>query len=268
MPERKTLQELNLSDDFLFAKVMEDSEICRQVLERILGKEIQKIIIQPSIQKVIENAYESKGIRLDVYVKDEMNTIYSVEMQTTNQKDLPKRTRYYQGAVDLDSIRRGESYKKLNKSYIIFICTFDPFMKDNYYYSFCNRCDQYPDIKLGDDTQKIFLNTKGTGNDVSNEIKEFLHYVEKSTDESASQGSELIKNVHKRVNAVKLNKLAEVEYMTLLMRENEKYEAGMEAGMEAGKKEILLKAYHKGKSVKEIADLFDMQVEEVEQLLK
>ena len=30
----KTIQELNLEDDFLFGKVMSDNEICRKVLEK------------------------------------------------------------------------------------------------------------------------------------------------------------------------------------------------------------------------------------------
>ena len=39
----KTIQELNLSDGFLFAKVMDDKEICRKVLETILGISIRKV---------------------------------------------------------------------------------------------------------------------------------------------------------------------------------------------------------------------------------
>ena len=39
----KTIQELNLSDSFLFAKVMDDKEICRKVLGKILGIPIQKV---------------------------------------------------------------------------------------------------------------------------------------------------------------------------------------------------------------------------------
>lgn len=51
MPKvNKTIQELNLEDDFLFAKVMSDKEICRKVLEKILGISIKKVVV-PSIQK-------------------------------------------------------------------------------------------------------------------------------------------------------------------------------------------------------------------------
>ena len=73
-----------------------------------------------SIYKVIDLLLESKNIRLDIYVKDENNTVYNVEMQRGKHKSLPKRLRYYQGNIDLDLISKGENYRKLAKRYIIF----------------------------------------------------------------------------------------------------------------------------------------------------
>ena len=55
----------------------------------------------------------------DVYVKDDKETVYNIEMQTTSAGELPKRSRYYQGMIDLQLLDKNESYKKLNKSYII-----------------------------------------------------------------------------------------------------------------------------------------------------
>ena len=48
----KTIRQLNLEDDFLFAKVMSDKEICRKVLETILGVSIREVSI-PATQKTI-----------------------------------------------------------------------------------------------------------------------------------------------------------------------------------------------------------------------
>lgn len=39
----KTLKDLNLEDDFLFAKVMSDKEVCKEFLEKLLDIEITKI---------------------------------------------------------------------------------------------------------------------------------------------------------------------------------------------------------------------------------
>ena len=86
--KEKTIMELNLEDDFLFAKVMSDMEICRKVLENILNVPIKKVEV-PTTQKTINVLYEGKGIRLDVYVNDDKGTIYNVEMQRGKKKELP-----------------------------------------------------------------------------------------------------------------------------------------------------------------------------------
>lgn len=123
---QKTIKELNLEDDFLFAKVMSDREICRQVLEKILNVPITEIVL-PTTQRTIDILFEGKGIKLDVYVNDGNGTVYNVEMQRGKKRELPKRSRYYQGSLDLDLISAGEPYHSLRKTFIIFICTFDPF---------------------------------------------------------------------------------------------------------------------------------------------
>ena len=145
--KEKTIMELNLEDDFLFAKVMSDMEICRKVLEKILIVPIKKVEV-PTTQKTINVLYEGKGIRLDVYVNDDKGTIYNVEMQRGKKKELPKRSRYYQGSIDLDLISSGGYYTELKKTYIIFICTFDPFSDKRHLYTFENRCQENPSWRL------------------------------------------------------------------------------------------------------------------------
>ena len=39
----KNYEELKLSDDFMFGKVMEDSGLCREVLECLLGKPVGEL---------------------------------------------------------------------------------------------------------------------------------------------------------------------------------------------------------------------------------
>lgn len=36
---------------------------------------------------------------------------------------------YYQGMIDLNILEKGEDYRNLKKSYVIFICTFDQYGK-------------------------------------------------------------------------------------------------------------------------------------------
>ena len=61
-------QKLNLSDDFLFGKVMQDEEILKLLLEKVLGFAIRRVVlVQP--QRVIEIDPDAHGIRLDVYAE-------------------------------------------------------------------------------------------------------------------------------------------------------------------------------------------------------
>lgn len=53
---------------------MSDHEICKEFLEKLLDIEIEKIEM-PSSQKVIDLLLDCKGIRLDIYVKDDTQKI-------------------------------------------------------------------------------------------------------------------------------------------------------------------------------------------------
>lgn len=122
-------EQLGISNDFLFGKIMRNPELCRELLQIILpGLEIDHIEY-PEIQKSIIPDIDARSVRLDVYVRDNKDRVYDIEMQVTDTKELPKRSRYYQSIIDLQLIDKGQSYKKLKQSYIIFICPFDLYGK-------------------------------------------------------------------------------------------------------------------------------------------
>ena len=262
---QKTIKELNLEDDFLFAKVMSDKEICRQVLEKILNVPITEIVL-PTTQRTIDILFEGKGIKLDVYVNDGNGTVYNVEMQRGKKRELPKRSRYYQGSLDLDLISAGEPYHSLRKTFIIFICTFDPFKDKRHLYTFENICRENTAILLGDETCKIFLNTKGARDDIDNDMKEFLTYIENTTDTYAAQASSsLVKKIHHKVTEVKQNKEMEVEYMTLLQRDRENIEMGREEGaMQAAK---IIRLHSKGYNLEDIAASLNLDFSYVKDII-
>lgn len=161
---QKKFEELRLRDDFMFGKVMRNKAICKKTLEILLGIQIEDIDY-PETQKAINITCQGKSVRLDVYVEDDEHSAYNAEMQQNGDKEnisqLPKRSRYYQGMIDLNLIEKGFPYTALNTSYVIFICTFDPFGKGNYRYTFRALCQEDPEFALEDGTTRIFFNTKG-----------------------------------------------------------------------------------------------------------
>lgn len=168
IPEHELWENLKISNDFIFAKV--------------------------AIRK------DSKSIRLDVYLKDGKGTVYHVEIQTTDSRNLPKRTRYYQGR-----------------------------------YTFRNVCVEEPGLELNDGTTKIFYNTKGTTGRIRWDAKKILNYMESNAPED-----DFTNKLAREVQKVKENKEWKVEYMTLLMREREKFIEGKAEGKAGGIIDTLL----------------------------
>ena len=104
---------------------MQDPELCREMLQRILPDLEIDHIEYPEPQKSINPDLDAKGIRLDIYVRGSGGAAYVVEMQMADTKELPKRSRYYQSVTDLQLLDKGIHYKKLAPIYTIFICLFD-----------------------------------------------------------------------------------------------------------------------------------------------
>lgn len=268
MNTAKTWEELEIKDDYIFAKVMRDKEICKAVLEKLLHIKVKDLEYVEE-QKTIDISYDAKSVRLDVYVEDS-DRVFDIEMQTTTQKELAKRSRYYQGMIDLNIIEKGETYRKLKDSYVIFICTFDPFGKGRAQYSFENFCVDDKDLKLEDGTMKIFFNTKDYAKSDDEEIKAFLRYVNGEYSENP-----FVKKLDARVKLVKENKEWRAEYMTLLMREQEIREEAIEKGRAEGRAEgaksnsiiIAKNMIAKKMEVSLISEMTGLTNEEVETLI-
>ena len=204
----KDLKELTLADRFIFYKVMQDAELCRRLLEIILNVEIERIEYLEG-EKTIEARYDAKGIRLDVYVKDERSTVYNVEMQAAHAANLPQRSRYYQNLIDVDLLGRGEDYRRLNKSFVIFICMEDIFHRGRHIYTFEDRCREEPDLALGDGAVKIFLNPYSDRDDVTPELGNFLKYLAEGT-----AADEYTERLVEAVETAKRDPRLMVEYMS------------------------------------------------------
>jgi predicted transposase/invertase (TIGR01784 family) len=234
----KPLEELNLCDDFLFGQVMLEPDICKEFLEIILQKEIACVKYSEK-QKDVSIKYGGRGIRLDVYVKDEEEVIYSVEMQKVDRKDAPKRSRYIQSEIDVNSTPTGISdYNVLRTTYVIFICCFDPFTENKCIYTFENRCVENNDLTLGDGTVKMFLNTRGT-NAVHPSVKAFLKYVEHSTDDTAQELEDvLVNHINSRVKQVKKDSKVKEEYMKLERYIDERVADAVSVELEKAKEKL------------------------------
>jgi predicted transposase/invertase (TIGR01784 family) len=255
-------ENLTIQNNFLFTKVMKNERICKKMIEKILHIEIDRLVYLEE-EKTIDIRLDSRSIRLDVYVKDGQGTIFNVEMQTSNPHHaLAKRSRYYQGLIDMDCLEKGVYYDQLNQTYIIFICTFDLFGMGRHIYTFQNICQEDMDLTLGDGTTKLFLNSKGTADDVAPDVQAFLQYVEGVLTENP-----FVQEIDAEVAHVKRNKEWRREFMTLQDELDMQRRLGQEEGKNKMATAIALNMIRHNMSLEEIAKLTGSSIEEVQALV-
>ena len=228
----KKWEDLDITDDFIFSRVMRNKKLCRTLLEMILKVKIGKIKFLTS-HHAIRVEPNAKGIIMDVYLKDE-NRVINVEMQTSNQGDLARRARYYQAAADIDTTPKGSEYEDLKQNYVIFICTFDPFHKGKPFYTFQNLCLEHSEpIYLDDGTTKIFLNTnsKDLGN-LDLELRLFYDYVKGNNAQS-----DFTQELDSSISRLKEEKEERKMYLTYTSRMMECRRDGYEEGLFTGREE-------------------------------
>ena len=198
-------------DDYMFSAVMQDLRLLKILIEHILDIRIAYIAYAEP-QKTVKEGYDSKGVRFDLFIRDENGVIYNVEVQTTRKKHLPKRIRYYQSNMDMDLLLPGADYGNLNNSFVIFICNYDPFGSGRYLYRFENRCVDELDLALGDGAYKVIVNTQGYKGAITDELREIIEYLNDGT-VSGNYSREL----DGAVAGIKTSEARRVEYMNMLI---------------------------------------------------
>ena len=151
--------------------------------------------------------------------------------------------------IDANQLEKGQYYDSMRPSYVIFICTFDPFGKSLYRYSFRNVCREDGTLELRDEAYKLFFNTKGTRGEIANTLREILTYIN-HPGAYPVHGSkvELIHRIEEAVEEAKMDIEWREAYM---MYQTRIYDAAMEArmkGLREGRAEGREKGLREGRA--------------------
>ena len=258
MGRKKQLKELTIKDNFMFGAVMMDEGNCKGLLERVLQIPIDRVEI--SKEKSIVYHPEYKGVRLDVYVKDEKQTRYNVEMQVEKKPALGKRSRYYQSQMDMEMLLSGEDYAELPNTYVIFICDFDPFGEGKYRYTLRMKCEESAEVKFVDGRTIVFLNTHGKNeSEVPKELVTLLNYIREDVEGSEREFHDsYVERLQKFIREVKADR--EMEERFMIFEEMLKDERA-EGRVEGCKETLLLYLQNLGTVSETICDKIQSQQE-------
>ena len=243
---------LPFTNDFIFGMVMREPNVCLGFLKAVLPEEdfseikmklpanpllredpleeedfdLEKVKVE--IQKSLKFEGGMHGVRFDAYAETSEKCA-EIEMQTVKEAFIGKRTRFYQCNMDLDHFEQGKAYSQLKRSFIIMVCTYDPFKLDEPVYIF-QSFDENLGLKLDDEAYKIVLNTACTPKKVPKELSALYAYI---NDPSKSESSTLVKAIDERVK--KFNgrdwrwRQVTLEYMMM-----EEYRKGLAEGKDIG----------------------------------
>ncbi len=276
---------LTFVNNYVFQEVLKNKNLCKYLIEKILHIQIKDIRYLVAERQINSARIGSKSIRLDVYVENVEGTVLDIEMkvtggrstiysgkdETTVIRSLPLRTRYYQSLISMDMLKQGMKYRELRKSYVIFICTFDPFEKGLPVYHFTYRCKEDNKLEMGDKTENIYLNAMAADKAEDTALADFLTYVN-----SGKAGSAFTQAIDAETKRVKCDEDWRERFVTwemdLAILQEDAEKKGIEAGIAIGKKEgEKQKAFAIAKSLKalgtmseaEIAKVTDLSLQEV-----
>ncbi len=241
---RKTLEELNLLDDFLFNAMLTYPDtgeaFIRKLLETLFDRKFPHLKIHPQKTFIGLNT-GLRGARLDVYIEEDgsvqihdeaIPTVYDVEPDHNKDaaqiKAFPKRARFYHAAIDRVALKSGENFGKLKKVYVIFICDYDPFGCDRVLYTIKNKCLEEPELPYNDDTETWVLYTRGKKGNISKSLRQLLSYMENTNQSNAI--NEDLREIQLMVDQVKHDGEVSLQYMKSFEHDQMMYEQGHEQG--------------------------------------
>lgn len=153
--KKALVSQFNLMDDTFFSVVLEDKAACEYLLTALMGKPVR--LIQNKTQYSIRNI-KNHSIVLDALAEDEEHNLFNVEIQITDEGNLPRRVRYYKSAIDWSYLEKGAGYGELPELYIIVISRFDPFKGNKVRYEIKHYVDD-TDIPYNDGVHTLYFNT-------------------------------------------------------------------------------------------------------------
>jgi len=154
---KKSLEELNMMDSFLFEGTTERPEnaefIARVIIKRVTGHLVENLHVET--EKALKGiSLNNRGIRMDIYASEKENErtvrLYDVEPNNYHEEDIPHRSRFYQSLIDTKLIPTNTPFKHLPDSISIWFLPYDPFDDDRMVYTVKNFVAENTHIEYND----------------------------------------------------------------------------------------------------------------------
>ena len=241
------LRNFRLLDDTFFSQCFDGNTECTELILRIILDMPDLKVLRTNTQRSVKNLMLHEA-RLDAYAEDSRGNAYDIEVQRSDTGAERRRARFYSSMLDSRMLRKGEKYRSIPDSYVIFITENDVMRRGNSVYRI-ERCIMDTREEFRDGSHIVYVNGSYRG---SSPIGRLMH------DFSCTSPDEMnYKVLADRVRYYKESKEGVDKYE----------EIGEKRGAANEKKERILRLLADGTlPVQKIASIYDLQVEDVERI--
>ena len=246
----KSVDDFRMFDDTFMSAVFDGKIEETQFLIRVILGRNDITVTESKAQFFISNIY-GRGLRLDIFARDEKGNAYHFEVERSKERASAKRARFTGAMVDSRLLKRGQEFKEIPDRYTIFITEEDMFSKGLPIYHAEYKITELKNKPLGDGSQIIYVNGEYRNTDTP--IGQLMH------DFSCKKAEDILSPIlRERVRVLKETEGGRQEVCQIM--ENRINEEKIELAKDAIKKGSL--------TLEQIADVLKLPLAFVQELAK
>lgn len=165
---QEVVQQLNIIDDTLFAKMAEDLGFCEELISTVLNQKVtvKKVTPQNSVRNL-----QGRSVTLDALCILESDEECNIEVQKANDDDHQRRVRYNTSCITANITEPGSKFKNVPNVIGIYISKFDMFKGGKTVYHIDRVVRETGEVQYNG-LQEIYVNTKI---DDGTDVAELMH---------------------------------------------------------------------------------------------
>ena len=224
-------QKATFSHAYIFSSILsENKDITKEIIELFNPSIKIKEIKQISAEKMLQETFLNKYIRMDILIELDDGTLVNIEMQNDNKDNIPKRLRYYSSIITTNSLPKGKHYTFLPSVLIMMICSFDLFNHNKPIYTFTmNTSDKDNPTHLEDELKIQVINVSGHLDNLSVDQKAFLKYIKDGV-----VSTPLTRKIDAKIKELKEKEYGRIGFMKYELDMQDSYYSGLSVGEKKG----------------------------------
>ena len=172
--EREIVRKLRPIDDTLFRTMTKNNIPLVEHIIRVTLNRDDITIIKVNTQDDIHQFEKAHSVILDCLAIDKKGTIYNIEVQKVNNRNLEKRVRYYSSLIDSRySLEKGKDYEEIKGLIVIFLMEEDYFKKGKQLYE-VEKTIKGINLPFKDGRTTIFINAENKGREELDNLMQSL----------------------------------------------------------------------------------------------